>query len=198
MSKELSRNERLKEASAYLRGTLAEGLTAVATGAIAEDDQQLVKFHGMYLQDDRDLRPERTKKKLEKAFAFMIRLRMPGGVCTPEQWLKLDQIARDYANDTLRITTRQTFQYHGVIKSNLKTTMKAVNAALLDTLAACGDVNRNVIAASNPHHSRIHRAAYGWRRGFRHAPLPRPPAYREIWLDGKKIAGGETDVVEPI
>src|SRR3954447_11753635 len=198
MSKELSRNERLKEASAYLRGTLAEGLTAVATGAIAEDDQQLVKFHGMYLQDDRDLRPERTKKKLEKAFAFMIRLRMPGGVCTPEQWLKLDRIARDYANNTLRITTRQTFQYHGVIKSNLKTTMKAINAALLDTLAACGDVTRTVIAASNPHHSRIHRAAYELARRISDDLLPRTPAYREIWLDGEKVASDGPEVVEPI
>src|SRR3954454_20083826 len=183
----LSRNERIKEASAYLRGTLAEGLTEVATGGIVEDDQQLVKFHGMYLQDDRDLRPERTKKKLEKAFPFMIRLRIPGGVCTPEQWLKLDRIARDYANGTLRMTTRQTFQYHGVIKSNLKTTMKAINAALLDTLAACGDVNRNVNASVNPHHSRIHRAAYDLARTIGAHLLPRTPAYREIWLDGEKV-----------
>src|SRR5215207_3790143 len=145
MANELSRNERLKEASEYLRGTLAEGLRDEVTGAIIEDDAQLVKFHGMYLQDDRDLRPERGKKKMEKAFAFMIRLRIPGGVCTPEQWLRLDRIAQDYANGTLRLTTRQTFQYHGVIKSNLKTTMKAIDAALLDTLAACGDVNRNVL-----------------------------------------------------
>src|SRR5215211_8429857 len=136
MSKELSRNERLKEASAYLRGTLAEGLTVTATGAIVEDDQQLVKFHGMYLQDDRDLRPERTKKKLEKAFSFMVRLRIPGGVCTPAQWLQLDRIARDCANGSLRLTTRQTFQFHGVIKSNLKRTTQAIDAALLDTLAA--------------------------------------------------------------
>src|SRR5918992_3644346 len=121
---ELSRNERIKEASAYLRGTLAEGLTEVATGAIAEDDQQLVKFHGMYLQDDRDLRPERTKKKLEKAFAFMIRLRIPGGVCTPEQFLQVQQVAQTYGNHTMRLTTRQTFQLHGIIKSNLKATMR--------------------------------------------------------------------------
>ena len=152
----------------------------------------------MYLQDDRDLRPERTKKKLEKAFAFMIRLRMPGGVCTPEQWLKLDRIARDYANGTLRITTRQTFQYHGVIKSNLKATMKAIDAALLDTLAACGDVNRNVNASVNPHHSRVHRAAYDLARTISDHLLPRTPAYREIWLDGEKIAGDGPEVVEPI
>src|SRR3954466_8806376 len=153
---DVSRNEYIKEASDYLRGTLAEGLTDEITGGIVEDDQQLVKFHGMYLQDDRDLRPGRTKKKLEKAFAFMIRLRIPGGVCTPEQWLKLDRIARDYANGTLRMTTRQTFQYHGIIKSNLKTALKGIDAALLDTLAACGDVNRNVLASSTPHVSRAH------------------------------------------
>jgi sulfite reductase (NADPH) hemoprotein beta-component len=198
MADELSRNERIKEASAYLRGTLAEGLTETATGAIAEDDQQLVKFHGMYLQDDRDLRPERTRKKLEKAFAFMIRLRIPGGVCTPAQWLKLDRVARDYANGTLRLTTRQTFQYHGVIKSNLKATMQAIDAALLDTLAACGDVNRNVLASSNPHVSRAHGEAYALAKSISERLLPRTSAYREIWLDGEKIAGGEEEGIEPI
>src|ERR687894_2838611 len=177
---ELSRNERIKEASAYLRGTLADGLTQAETGAIAEDDQQLVKFHGMYLQDDRDLRPERTRKKLEKAFSFMVRLRMPGGVCSPEQWLQLDRIARDDANHTLRVTTRQTFQFHGVIKSLLKRTMQAIDAALLDTLAACGDVNRNVLAASNPHRSEAHAAAYELAKEISDHLLPQTPAYREI------------------
>jgi sulfite reductase (NADPH) hemoprotein beta-component len=198
MTKELSRNERIKEASGYLRGTLAEGLTEIVTGAIVEDDQQLVKFHGMYLQDDRDLRAERTKKKLEKAFSFMIRLRIPGGVVTPGQWLQIDRIGRDYANGTLRLTTRQTFQFHGVIKSNLKTTMKAIDAALLDTLAACGDVNRNVLASTNPHQSRAHREAHALAAAISDHLLPKTPAYREIWLDGEKIAGGEEEVVEPV
>jgi sulfite reductase (NADPH) hemoprotein beta-component len=197
MTKPLARNEIIKEASGHLRGTLAEGLTVAETGAIAEDDQQLVKFHGMYLQDDRDLRPERTRKRLEKAYSFMIRLRIPGGVCTPEQWLKLDRIARDYANGTLRLTTRQTFQFHGVIKSNLKTVMKAIDAALLDTLAACGDVNRNVLAASNPHRSGAHKAAYDLAAAISDHLLPRTSAYREIWLDGEKVAGGEEEV-EPV
>src|SRR3954451_22961000 len=156
LSDQRSRNEHLKEASGYLRGTLAQGLLQEATGAISEDDGQLVKFHGMYLQDDRDLRAERTKKKLDKAYSFMIRLRIPGGVITPTQWLQLDRIAREYANGTLRLTTRQTFQFHGVIKSNLKTTMKAIDDVLLDTLAACGDVNRNVLSSSNPHRSGVH------------------------------------------
>lgn len=199
MSKELSRNEHVKDASRFLRGTLAEGIAQTATGAIGDDDAQLVKFHGMYLQDDRDLRGERTKKKLEKAFSFMIRLRIPGGVCTPDQWLKLDRIARDYANGTLRLTTRQTFQFHGVIKSNLKTTMRAIDGALLDTLAACGDVNRNVLATSNPHRSQAHQSALALAQEISAHLLPHTPAYREIWLDGEKIIGGEEENVdEPI
>lgn len=197
MTKELSRNERIKEASAGLRGTLAEGLARAETGAIVEDDQQLVKFHGMYLQDDRDLRPERTRKKLEKAYSFMLRLRIAGGVVTPDQWLKLDRIAREYGGDAIRLTTRQTFQFHGVIKSNLKAVMAAIDAAALDTLAACGDVNRNVLATSNPHRSRAHAAALDLARAISDHLLPRTSAYREIWLDGAPVAGGEPEE-EPV
>jgi sulfite reductase (NADPH) hemoprotein beta-component len=153
MTDELSLNEHIKDASAYLRGTLAEGLTDEVTGSIVEDDQQLVKFHGMYMQDDRDLRPERARKKMEKAFSFMIRVRMPGGVVTPAQWLALDGVARNYANGTMRLTTRQTVQLHGIIKFNLKSTLKAIDAVLLDSIAACGDVNRNVMANPNPFQS---------------------------------------------
>ena len=199
MAKEPSRNERLKEASNYLRGTLAEGLREEITGAIVEDDQQLVKFHGMYLQDDRDLRPERRRKKMEAAFAFMIRVRIPGGVLVPSQWIALDQIARDYGNGTMRITTRQTIQLHGVIKSNLKQTMAHIDAALLTTIAACGDVNRNVICNPNPLQSRAYAEAMAMARPVSDHLLPRTPAYHEIWLDGEKIAGGEpADVIEPI
>ena len=194
---QLSRNEHLKEASGFLRGTLAEGLLKDVTGAISEDDGQLVKFHGMYLQDDRDLRPERTKKKLEKAYSFMIRLRVPGGVLTPKQWLILDDIARTYANGTLRATTRQTFQYHGVIKSNLKRAMAAIDGALLDTIAACGDVNRNVLAATNPHQSPAHAAAYDLAKSISDELLPKTQAWREIWLDGEKVVGGEPEA-EPV
>ena len=182
-----SRNEHIKEASGYLRGTLADGLLAHATGAISEDDGQLVKFHGMYLQDDRDLRAERTAKKLEKAYSFMIRLRIPGGVVSPAQWLVLDEIARTYANGSLRATTRQTFQYHGVIKSNLKRSMREIDAALLDTIAACGDVNRNVLSASNPYQSGAHEAAYALAQAISTHLLPQTGAWREIWLDGEKV-----------
>ena len=194
----LSANEHIKIASGYLRGTLADGLLKNATGAISDDDGQLVKFHGMYLQDDRDLRPERTKKKLDKAYSFMIRLRIAGGVVSPAQWLALDHIATTYANGTLRATTRQTFQYHGVIKSNLKRTMAAIDAALLDTIAACGDVNRNVMAATNPAQSGAHEAAYKLGKDISDSLLPKTSAWREIWLDGEKVVGGEEDVVEPV
>jgi sulfite reductase (NADPH) hemoprotein beta-component len=198
MGEELSRNERIKEASDYLRGTLSEGLRQEITGAISEDDAQLVKFHGMYLQDDRDLRPERTRKKMEKAFAFMIRVRVPGGVLTPAQWLALERIARDYGNGTLRLTTRQSVQLHGIIKSNLRSTLQAIDAVLLDTIAACGDVNRNVMCNPNPHASRAHAAALDIARAISGHLTPRTPAYREIWLEGERIAGGEDEVVEPI
>jgi sulfite reductase (NADPH) hemoprotein beta-component len=198
MSDELSRNERIKEASDFLRGTLAEGLREEITGSIVEDDQQLVKFHGMYLQDDRDLRGERSSKKMEKAFAFMLRVRISGGVLAPAQWLTLDQVARDYGNHTMRITTRQTIQLHGVIKSNLKSTMQAIDQAALSTIAACGDVNRNVMCNPNPHQSKAHRAAYDLAVALSDHLVPRTPAYREIWLDGERIAGGEDEVVEPI
>jgi sulfite reductase (NADPH) hemoprotein beta-component len=195
---EPSRNERIKEASAYLRGTLAEGLREQITGAIIEDDAQLVKFHGMYLQDDRDLRGERTRKKMEKAFSFMIRLRMSGGECTPAQWLAIDEVARTYANHAIRLTTRQTVQLHGIIKSNLKATLKAIDDVAISTIAACGDVNRNVMCNPNPYQSKAHAAALNLARAISDHLTPRTPAYREIWLDGEQIVGGEDAVVEPI
>jgi sulfite reductase (NADPH) hemoprotein beta-component len=198
MSQELSRNERIKEASDYLRGTLAEGIRRGITGAISEDDAQLVKFHGMYLQDDRDLRPERTRKKMEKAFAFMVRVRVPGGVLTPAQWLALDRVARDYGSGSVRLTTRQSVQLHGVIKSNLQSTLRAIDSVLLNSIAACGDVNRNVMCNPNPYASHAHAAALDLAREISDHLTPRTPAYREIWLDGERIAGGEDEVVEPI
>lgn len=187
MTDKRSRNEFIKEQSHQLRGTLAEGLGRVETGAISEDDQQLIKFHGSYLQDNRDVRGERGKKKLEKAYGFMIRLRIPGGLIDAKQWLKLDHIAETYANGTMRLTTRETFQFHGVIKSNLKRTMQVINDACLDTLAACGDVNRNVMTASNPYLSKVHRQAYELGKAISAHLLPKTGAYHEIWLDGEKV-----------
>jgi len=192
-----SKNEQIKDASRFLRGGIEGGLSRVETGAIAEDDAQLTKFHGTYLQDDRDLRPERRKKKLEQAYSFMIRVRVPGGVCTSAQWLALDRIATDYANGTLRLTTRQAFQFHGVIKSNLKRSMQAINAALLDTVAACGDVNRNVMCNPNPYQSKAHAAALELARAISDHLTPRTGAYHEIWLDGEKVVDTQADE-EPI
>jgi sulfite reductase (NADPH) hemoprotein beta-component len=182
-----AKNEIVKENSNQLRGTLADGIRDVATGAISDDDNLLLKFHGSYMQDDRDLRAERAKKKLEKAFSFMIRVRVPGGLATPAQWIAMDDIASTYANKTLRLTTRQAFQFHGVIKTNLKTTMAAINASLLDTLAACGDVNRNVMSAANPHLSDAHHKAYELARDLSAHLSPRTGAYHEIWLDGEQV-----------
>ena len=199
MSKPLSRNEHIKDASDFLRGTLTEGLQDLITGTITEDDQQLVKFHGMYVQDDRDLRAERGRKKLEKAFQFMLRVRISGGVLSPAQWLTLDEVARTYGNGAMRLTTRQTVQLHGVIKSNVKATLREIDKHLLNTIAACGDINRNVMCVANPHQSKAHAAAIELTRAISDHLEPRSGAYREIWLDGEKIAGGQPpDVVEPI
>ena len=197
--KDLSSMEHLKARSRYLRGNLAEDMADPLTGGVSEDSAQLLKFHGMYLQDNRDLRPERTKKMLEKGFGFMIRLRLPGGVITPKQWLTLDEIARAYAGDSLRLTTRQTFQLHGVLKFNVKTALKAMNAVALDTIAACGDDTRGVMAVSNPHQSRIHAETYELARKTSLHFKPKTHAYYEIFLDGEKVAGeGERDDVETI
>ncbi|MBA2127731.1 sulfite reductase [Hyphomicrobium methylovorum] len=191
MTDKPSKNEFLKEQSNFLRGTIAEGLSVVESGAIAEEDNQLIKFHGSYMQDDRDVRGERSKKKLEKAFSFMIRLRIPGGLVTAPQWCKLDDIATTYANHTLRITTRATFQFHGVIKSNLKRTMQAIYDCEFDTIAACGDVTRGVMSVANPYLSKIHREAYEIAKRTSLHMLPKTSAYTEIWLNGKPIPGKE-------
>ncbi|RNF86074.1 assimilatory sulfite reductase (NADPH) hemoprotein subunit [Montanilutibacter psychrotolerans] len=189
--------EDIKQASGRLRGTLLESLANPVTGALNDDDQTLIKYHGSYQQDDRDIRDERRLQKLEPAHSFMIRTRTPGGVITPAQWLKLDAIATTFAERGLRITTRQAFQFHGVIKSELKSTMQAINAALIDTLAACGDVNRNVAVAANPHQSRAHAQVYAHAAALSEHLLPNTRAYYEIWLDEEKVAGSG-DEVEPI
>ena len=192
----LSAVEIIKRKSRHLRGSLVESLADPVTGAIADDDTQLIKFHGSYQQDDRDVREERRAQKLEPAYSFMIRTRLPGGVCTPQQWLALDAIARTYANGTLRLTTRQAFQVHGVIKRHLKTTIAEMNASLIDTIAACGDVNRNVLANANPVETELHAQVYDWAVKLSEHLLPKTRAYHEIWLDGEKVAGSIE--VEPI
>ncbi|WP_110656847.1 NADPH-dependent assimilatory sulfite reductase hemoprotein subunit [Salinicola halimionae] len=187
---ELHPNERLKVESDYLRGTLEEGLADRATGAIAEADTQLTKFHGFYQQDDRDLRDERRHQKLEPLYSFMVRLRLPGGLVTPAQWQTLDDVASRYANGTLRITTRQTFQYHGVLKENLRPHLQTIHQAMVDTIAACGDVNRNVICTANPHRSAVHRQVYELSHRISTRLLPSTRAYHEIFLGEERVAGG--------
>ena len=195
--KKLAANEYIKIASNYLRGTIAEGLADTSTGAMSDDDQQLLKFHGTYQQDDRDLRAERRKHKLEKAYSFMIRIRVPGGVATPAQWLEVDRMATQFANGTIKLTTRQAFQFHGVIKGNLKRTIKEINQCAMDTIAACGDVNRNVMCNPNPYLSEVHADVLKVAQGISDHLTPQTRAYHEIWLDGEKVESSEEEV-EPI
>jgi sulfite reductase (NADPH) hemoprotein beta-component len=193
----LSANEYIKIDSNYLRGTIAEGLADLSTGSMVEDDQQLLKFHGTYQQDDRDIRAGRRKHKLEKAYSFMIRIRVPGGVASSHQWLETDRLATQYANGTIKLTTRQAFQFHGIIKTNLKRTIAEINQAAMDTIAACGDVNRNVMCNPNPYLSEIHAQALKAAQDISTHLTPQTRAYHEIWLDGEKIETTEEDI-EPI
>ncbi|MEN8848055.1 MAG: NADPH-dependent assimilatory sulfite reductase hemoprotein subunit [Akkermansiaceae bacterium] len=195
--KKLAHNEYMKIDSNYLRGTLAEGLADTSTGGLTEDEQQLLKFHGCYLQDDRDIRAGRRKHKLEKAFSFLIRIRVPGGVATPEQWIKMDNLADDYANGTIKLTTRQAFQLHGVIKTQLKKTIQEINASAMDTIAACGDVNRNVMCNPNPFLSQAHADVLKISQEISDHLTPATKAYHEIWLDGEKVETTQEEV-EPI
>ncbi|KAF8075095.1 sulfite reductase subunit beta [Lyophyllum atratum] len=191
-------NEHIKAASGYLRGTIAEGLEDTTTGALAPSDGQLTKFHGIYQQDDRDIRDERQAQGVEPAYSFMIRVRMPGGVCKPSQWLQMDQIADEHGSGTFKITTRQTFQFHGVIKRHLKPAIQDINRVLLDTLAACGDVNRNVVCSSIPTLSRLHEEVYQFSKDVSEHLIPRTTAYHEIWLDKKMVAGEALRDHEPL
>ena len=193
----LSDVERIKARSRHLRGTLAESLEDPLTGAIAADDTQLSKFHGIYQQDDRDVRSERQRQRLEPAWSFMIRARVPGGTLSTSQWQGIDRIARTYAGNAIRLTTRQAIQLHGVVKRELKPTIAAINQELLDTIAACGDVNRNVMAPPLPSLSAIHREVQAKARALSDHLTPATRAYHEIWLDGEKIVSGAEEA-EPI
>lgn len=194
-----SKNEKLKRESNFLRGTLKEEMADPLYARISENSNQLLKFHGSYQQDDRDLRNERQRQKLEPAYQFMIRVRLPGGVATTEQWLIMDEIAEKYGNQTLKLTTRQTFQMHGILKWNMKNTMQEINQVLLDTIAACGDVNRNVMSNANPFQSELHAEVYEWSKKLSDDLLPKTRAYHEIWLDEEKIfSSPEMEEVEPM
>ncbi|MFC6997375.1 assimilatory sulfite reductase (NADPH) hemoprotein subunit [Rufibacter roseus] len=183
----LSPVERIKETSQGLRGTLKDSLKDEITGAIREDDTNLVKFHGMYMQDDRDRREERAAKKLERLYSFMIRLRLPGGFLTPEQWVATHHIAGENSTGVIKITTRQTLQLHGIVKSKTKPTIKAFNQVGLDSIAACGDVNRNVVATANPLESPLHERIYQYADRISEYLLPKTRSYYDVWLDEEKI-----------
>lgn len=189
-------NEDMKIQSDFLRGTIAEGLKDESTGAICAVDQQLTKFHGIYMQDDRDIRDERKLQGLEPAYSFMVRLRLPGGAASPHQYLKLDELADVRGNGTLKITTRATFQLHGIVKHNLKPAIRGMNSTLLDTLAACGDVNRNVMLSALPENATVHKQIADDGTLISEHLLPQTTAYHEIWLEGPDEGDkpGDSDV----
>jgi sulfite reductase (NADPH) hemoprotein beta-component len=180
--------EKIKKASDGLRGTLKESLQDEITGAIREDDTALIKFHGMYMQDDRDRREERAEKKLDRLYSFMIRLRLPGGFLTPEQWVATHHIAGQHSTGVIKITTRQTIQLHGIIKSHIKPTLQSFDQVKLDSIAACGDVNRNVICSSHPKQSPVHEEVFRYADKISTMLLPKTRAYYDVWLDEEKIA----------
>ncbi|MEW8185722.1 MAG: assimilatory sulfite reductase (NADPH) hemoprotein subunit [Candidatus Thiodiazotropha endolucinida] len=195
MDIKLNPNELIKADSHYLRGTLVESMADQASGALSPDDAQISKFHGFYQQDDRDRRPERRQQFLEPYYSFMLRARLPGGVCTPRQWLAIDAVGRELGNGSIRLTTRQTFQYHGILKRNLKPLIQRINRVMIDSIGGCGDVNRNVLCNPNPLSSALHAEVYGWARRISEHLLPKTRAYHEIWLDGEPVAGGESETI---
>lgn len=194
----LADNERLKRESNNLRGTIEQDLKDDLTGGFTADNFQLIRFHGMYQQDDRDIRPERAKQKLEPLHNVMLRARLPGGIISPEQWLVIDKFAEEHTMyGSIRLTTRQTFQFHGVLKPHIKLMHQTLNSTGIDSIATAGDVNRNVLCTSNPVESQLHVEAYEWAKKISEHLLPKTRAYAEIWLDGEKVESTEKPV-EPI
>jgi sulfite reductase (ferredoxin) len=181
-----SKVETIKEQSNYLRGTLAEGLANQAT-TFAKDDSQLLKFHGIYQQTDRDQRQERKAAGEEQAFQFMVRTKLPGGALTAAQYLVLDELADEYANGTLRVTTRQGFQFHGVLKGDLRPTLQRMNQVLITTLAACGDVQRNVMCCPAPTGDPVRDQLQELAHALSDHMEPRSRAYHQIWLNGEEV-----------
>ncbi|MEM9397983.1 MAG: assimilatory sulfite reductase (NADPH) hemoprotein subunit [Pseudomonadota bacterium] len=192
----LSDNERIKRESDFLRGTIASDLQDPLTGGFTADNFQLIRFHGMYQQDDRDIRPERAKQKLEPLHNVMLRARMPGGIITPEQWLVIDRFAEEHTMyGSIRLTTRQTFQFHGVLKPHIKDMHQVLNSTGIDSIATAGDVNRNVLCTTNPVESELHQEAYEWSKKISEHLLPKTKAYVEIWLDGEKAKTTEEPIL---
>ncbi len=185
--KKLSEVEIIKDNSDYLRGTLVQSLDNKITGALYPDDTQLIKFHGAYQQTDRDLESERKTQKLEPLYSMMIRIRVPAGVATPAQWLRMDELASKYGNETMKLTTRQAFQLHGIRKRDLKATIQGFNEVMLDSIAGCGDVNRNVMCSPNPDESKVHAEVWDISKQISAEFTPRTSAYYEIWMDGQAV-----------
>ena len=192
----LADNERLKRESNFLRGTIEQDLQDRITGGFTADNFQLIRFHGMYQQDDRDIRAERAKQKLEPLHNVMLRARMPGGIIKPQQWLAIDKFATENTMyGSIRLTTRQTFQFHGVLKPNIKLMHQTLNSIGIDSIATAGDVNRNVLCTTNPVESELHQEAYEWAKKISEHLLPKTRAYAEIWLDGEKVEGTEEPIL---
>ncbi|WP_331828389.1 assimilatory sulfite reductase (NADPH) hemoprotein subunit [Candidatus Blochmannia sp. SNP] len=192
----LSDNERIKQASNFLRGTITQNLDNSLTGGFNAENVQLIKFHGMYQQDDRDVRIERENQKLEPLINIMLRCRLPGGVITPKQWLAIDDFSKKYTlYETIRLTTRQTFQLHGLLKPNLKSLHHLLNKLGLDSIATAGDVNRNVICTANPMESTLHYQVWELAKNISEHLLPKSRAYAEIWLDGKKTESTDSEPI---
>lgn len=190
--------EKIKQESRALRGTILDGLADPLTGRIADSDTIVTKFHGLYQQDDRDLRAERKAARLEPHYQFMLRVRIPGGDINPAQWAALDEVARTLANGTLRLTTRQAVQFHGLAKESLQDLMRRLDAVLIDSMAACGDVNRNVMCRVEPEAGPLEAEALSWAYRLSEHLLPRTRAWRELWIDGEKLADDQTVEDEPI
>src|SRR5215210_1525226 len=187
-----SKVEVAKRHGRHLRGTIAETLASDATHFDA-GDIHLLKFHGTYQQDSRDERRRREAAGEEKAYSFMVRVAIPAGAVTADQYLSLEKIADNHANGTLRVTTRQGFQFHGVLKGDLKATIAGINGELLTTISACGDVQRNVMGCSAPladtDHALVRHVAEALALELR----PSSRAYHEIWLDGQKQVSSEAE-----
>jgi sulfite reductase (NADPH) hemoprotein beta-component len=189
----LGPDETLKATSDYLRGDILDALVDPITGAVSYESNKLMKFHGIYQQDDRDIRDERRRQKLEPAYTFMVRVRLPGGVCTPEQWLKVDEIARAHGGNTIRLTTRQTFQFHWVVKEDVRATIQGLNEVLLDTIAACGDDARGVMSTADPNDSDLHAEVAALSKQLSDHVVPRMRAYHEIWYGKERLTTSEPE-----
>ena len=193
-NQKLSPVEKIKTSSQGLRGSINESLTDHITGKIRDDDTHVIKFHGMYQQDDRDIREERANKKLETLYSFMVRLRLPGGFLKPKQWVSLHHIAGEYSTGVIKVTTRQTIQLHGILKGDIKPTVKAFNLADLDSIATCGDINRNVTCNALPSQSPLHNEVHSYAEKISKMLMPKTQSYYEIWLGDEELLNRESEI----